>query len=426
MLRFAEILQSVRIRLTWRTFIPNLGNAHVWLSLLVLLGSLLVHLRAPEFIEPLRNRLFDQYQRVSPRQYTPLRVRIVDIDEESLDRLGQWPWPRTRLADLIHRLRDEFGAAAIEFDIILAEPDRTSPPLLARSFDDNAELRQLLEQRPDHDQIFADAIAGGRVVLGFALESEHNDGGRPANKSSISGFKNWKLFVEPDNQGTVRSLPVLEKSAAGNASVSFDSKDGVVRYAELLRKFQGSEFKGLIYPSLALEALRVAMGAPGHKVEGRENLGIERVRLGRLRIPTDKHGRVWMHFTPSVEERYISAWRLFDEIPDDKKISGEIFKNSVVLVGSSAPGLMDLRASPLGTIVPGVEAHAQAIEQLMLRSYLTRPIGADATEAIFVAVLWLAFIIFFPRFGSLWSAILGIAAVAAAWGTSWYAFTELR
>src|SRR5262245_51550788 len=135
----------------------------------VLVTSMAIQVAGPPLLESVRDLVFDEYQRLAPRAPADgaAAVTIVDIDEASLGRLGQWPWPRTILADLVERLRAA-GAAAIVFDIVFAEPDRSSPEQLLASLPADPLLTSRLSRLPSHDRRFADAIAGGRVVTGFA------------------------------------------------------------------------------------------------------------------------------------------------------------------------------------------------------------------------------------------------------------------
>src|SRR5512144_2310740 len=150
----------------------------------VILAALALRVWDPSPVARLRSLVFDAYQRVSPRAFDPtLPVRIVDIDEESLKRIGQWPWPRTVLADLVKQLSDN-GAAAIGFDMVFPEPDRMSPANALRFWpqsDALAGLREEVEQLPSNDHVLAEAIGQGPVVLGFIATTE--GGSLPQSKA---------------------------------------------------------------------------------------------------------------------------------------------------------------------------------------------------------------------------------------------------
>ena len=142
--------------------------------LAVLIGAALL-LIDPPLLQTLRHSVFDQYQRAHPRIYQPAPVRIIDIDEESLARIGQWPWPRSRIAELVERLR-RAEVAAVGFDVLFAEPDRTSPKAMLGIWNLPARAQRSIANLPDHDDLLAAALRPGGVVLGFALERQGTRG----------------------------------------------------------------------------------------------------------------------------------------------------------------------------------------------------------------------------------------------------------
>ena len=194
---------------------------HHLVPLPILLVAFVAWFAEPGALVQFRLAVFDEYLRLKPRQYEPVPVRIVDIDEDSLARFGQWPWPRTLLASLVDRLND-MGAATIAFDINFIEPDRTTPSRLLQGMKEIAPddpLTARFSAMPDHDQVFANAIKRSRVVLGFPLSNE--DRGRvPAPKASYSHIGDdpfpWVLHF----RGAVANLPVLESAAIGDAATA--------------------------------------------------------------------------------------------------------------------------------------------------------------------------------------------------------------
>lgn len=164
-------------------------------------------------MQVLRNAVFDQYQRWYPRPYQPVPVRIIDIDEESLKRLGQWPWPHTRVAELIERLR-KAGAAAIGMDIVFAEPDRTSPKSMSATWNLPDDLRRRLESIPDHDEVLARTLRQGLVVLGFAVQREGPERPLPARPFRVVFSGEPPLPFLHQFSSAVTSIPLLESAAA--------------------------------------------------------------------------------------------------------------------------------------------------------------------------------------------------------------------
>lgn len=385
------------------------------------LGLLLV-LADPLALQALRHQGFDQYQRWQPRAFEAVPVRIVDIDEASLEKIGQWPWPRTRLAQLVEQLGAR-GAAVVGFDVVFAEPDRTSPRRAATEWALSAAQARALEGLPDHDATFAEAIARHDVVLGFALRSEPAPAS--AQRPALKAPYRYVWLGEPSPQAlhafpnAVAPLPVLDAAASGAGVLTFvPDGDGVVRRVPLVLALGNTPV-----PSLSAELLRVAQGADNYilrRAEG-EAPALAEVRIGRASVPTNARGEMWLHYTTEQPQRYVPAWKVLAGEVDPALLEGHI-----VLVGSSAQGLMDLRFNPLGRVMPGVEAHAQALEQVLSGRYLNRPDWAVAAEALAVvagcvAVVWIG--AFVP---SLWAAALALALVGGVLWGGWSAFANHR
>ncbi|MBI2275853.1 MAG: adenylate/guanylate cyclase domain-containing protein [Dechloromonas sp.] len=378
-------------------------------------------------MQTLRNNVFDQYQRWHPRAYVEVPVRIVDIDEETLARLGQWPWPRTRLAELVHRLK-RAEVAAIGFDVLLAEADRTSPQAMARLWQLSGAARRTLDGLPDHDQVLAKSFAGAGVVLGFVLQGGapgSGAGGEPASDAASGLVHRPFRYVSSGDSpagrlhgfaSAIPTRPELEALALGNGALNFVAdSDGIVRRVPLVLSLDGAPV-----PSIAAESLRVAQGERNYFLKALpQGKGLAEVRIGRYQIPTTAEGEIWVHYARAVANRYLPAWKvLAGEIPD------ALLAGNIVFIGSSAQGLMDLRFSPLGGVMPGVEAHAQVLEQILSGHILSRPNWAKAAEVIAIVVGGLAI-----SFLAIGARALTAASVTAAFLTlvlagGWYAFRE--
>jgi adenylate cyclase len=396
---------------------------------LVVLALLLgLRILDPGATQQARWLVFDTYQRIKPRIYDPrLPVKIIDIDDESLARLGQWPWPRPVLSRLVERLA-QAGAAAIAFDIVFSERDRSSPEQALKVWPQTLEviaLRESVAALPSHDGMFANSIAQAPVITGFVLT--HNEGAeRPAQKSSFAiAGDDPKPFVL-EFEGTVLNLPEIEAAAPGNGAFnSTPEADLVVRRVPFVLRL-GDQ----LYPSLAAEALRVAQGARTYVIKSSgasgvtafgEKTGIDAIGIGRMKVRTDANGRVMLHYTESMPERYIPAWQVLSDGFDPNLVTGQI-----IFIGTSAAGLHDLRATPLQRAVPGVEIHAQMIEQVLTGEFLERPAFADAVELAFILALGLLLIVLLPMTGAVWGSIIGGLTVVGAVGGSWYAFDAYR
>jgi len=402
-----------------------------WLDVLIpgalLLIAAWVSFQDVPVVDQLRNLVFDSYQRQRPRAYrADLPVRIVDIDEESLQRLGQWPWPRDLMARLVDRL-GELGAATVALDIIFAEPDRFSPSNLVRVWQDRPELAALrtsIAQLPDSDAALAQSVGRTPSVTAFAL----SDAGRSAAPQSKGGFASAGDDPLPFVQryrGAVTTLPAIEAAAAGNGATNYvPDADNTVRRAPLLLALNDT-----LYPSFAAEALRVAQGAGSYTIKSsgasRETgfgaaTGIAMVRIGNAIVPTDAAGRMLLHDSGHVAQRFIPAWSVLEAGFDGQKIAGMI-----VFVGSTAEALKDIRTTPLAAVIPGVEIHAEVIEQILAQDFLHRPDWFQGAETLAFVVLGIVLIIAIHYAGALWSLLIAAIAAAAAIAVSWYGFTHL-
>ncbi len=401
-------------------------SLHILLAAALLFAAVALRIADPEAVARLRLSVFDTYLDLAPRQLEPsLPVRIVDIDDASLARLGQWPWPRTRLAEIVDRLKAD-GARTITLDLILAEPDRLSPGEFAKLFADQPNLAPLVDQAsalPSNDERLAAALAAAPSVVGLAGETAGNrPPPHPHVSFAIAGDD--PLQFVPHFSGSVESLPVLTGAAKGLGAVNWlPSRDQVVRRVPLLLSIAGT-----LYPSLPLEALRLAMnettvfvrssGGSGTTAFG-QRTGIEHVRVGKVVLPTDADGELWLRFTRPDARRYISAYRILDGTRDAAAIAGRD-----IIIGTSAVGLLDLRATPLDPAVPGVEVHAQALEQMLSGEHLSRPPLATGLELVYLVAAGLALAWLIGRLGAAGTAAIGIAAIIAVFAVSWLAYTN--
>jgi adenylate cyclase len=407
------------------SILPALRRRSIYLvPFALLLAAIAARLAAPDLLDRLSLIWFDLYQRAAPRAAGDTPVRIVDIDDRSLAEIGQWPWPRTIVAQLVSKLA-EAGAAVVVFDIDFAEPDRTSPQMLRSLLAGNGggeAAERLLAALPDPDSRLAEAMKSVPTVTGFIL-TDRGATPAPAAKGGFSFVGNDPLRHVIGFDRAVSNLPMIEAAAAGNGFLNqYPDWDNVVRRVPLILKLGGKA-----YPSLVAEALRVAAGAKGYVARAAganaekslgQSTGLTAIRIGDWIVPTDAAGRVWVRYAPRQPDRTVSAADvLAGKVPADR-LAGQI-----VLIGTSAAGVInDQRATPIGPDIPGVEIHAQLLDQILQGSFLTRPDWAVGAEIVFAFVLGAILILCFPSIGAFWSAVLGAAAVAAAFGLSWLAF----
>jgi adenylate cyclase len=401
------------------------GWAYLLLVLAVLAGATALRVADPFALQALRLIAFDSYQRFDPQEHDPtLPVRIVDIDEASLAAVGQWPWPRTTVARLLETLRDQ-GAAAVAFDVLFAEADQSSPEqfLAALPPEQAATLAAALAALPGNDAQLAAAIGASPTVLATVLT------GRPGQPPPVkAGFAvagdDPRPFIA-SFAGSTGNLPVLDAQALGVGALNWiPDRDQVVRRVGLIFRV-GEQF----VPSLAAETLRVAQGAStfilkSSNASGEEAFGsatgLNNIKVGDIEFPTDPDGAIWLQFRPSEPAAFIPAATVLAGTNDPDDVAG-----TIVLVGTSAPGLNDLRATPLDASIPGVEIQAQILEHILAGRQLTRPDYGPAFELLLVIVIGLILAAIMPRLPALASAVVGVSVVIAIFAGAWLAYRYL-
>ncbi len=381
---------------------------------------------APTAFERTSGLVFDNYQRLAPRPFKDAGVRVVDIDNESVRRLGQWPWPRTDIAALTKKIADS-GAASIGFDMVFSEPDRTSPRFLAQREARNGAnpaLLATLRSLPDHDSRLAETLAQAPAVLGFFLTQDRPGAPvRPKAGFAVAGSDPGASLT--DYSGAIMPLPQFEQAAAGLGFVSIrGDADGIIRRAPLVAKANGQ-----LVPSLSTEALRVAQGAGGLIVRssdasGETNAGAAEmvgIKIGDAEVPVTERGEMWMHYTGPVPDRIVPAWKILSgQLPPAEM--ERLFSGRIVLIGAGAIGLRDLVATPMQERDLGVVVHAQAIEQMVLGDFLDRPDWVGGLEMAILLVAGILLALLLPRMGALPGALLAGGLMGSVGGGSWYAF----
>src|SRR5579872_4051123 len=393
-----------KLKILRRWFGRRFGYSRlICLALLIGIAALRVADFAP--IEELRVRVFDFYQRFDPRVKTARPVTIVDIDEPSLKKFGQWPWPRTYMADMVINLAN-LGAVAIAFDVVFSEPDRLNPDIAAKTMRYLDETtRTKLRELPSNDQILADAIRRTRVVLGeTGLDSvvSEIDKDLPFTGFASRGEKaddpEPRFFEFP---GLLRNVAVLEKVAAGRGLFTIvPEPDGIIRRVPMMLQAQGQ-----MMPSLSLEMLRVVTGTSTILAKYDRN-GVKSIALRGLDIPTDKHGELWVHFAHQDPSIYVPATSVLDGTAPVEKIRGKL-----VLIGTSAVALNDIKTTPVSSTMPGVEIHAQVLEAALTHAVLAEPNYSIGIELLAAFILGLLVIIFAPNLGPI--TLVGVGAMFA-------------
>lgn len=397
----------------------------IWITgVCVTLLLTLVVATAPLPVKIVRNAVFDAYQRVSPRErdkVTP--VHVIDIDEASMQQLGQWPWPRTYIAELTDRLF-ALGAISVGYDVLFSEPDRTSPEIIVHSlqrFPRGQSFGTSVPVGVGHDAQLAKSFEGKPVVISIAGAP---DGAVPSPKAGIS-----YTGARPDSAivsfpGALAPLPELAQAASGLGAISLGSADdGISRSVPMIVRMGDN-----LMPSLSAELLRVAQGAGSHILKTSEASGeisggsarLVAMRTGGAEYPLDGNGELRLHFTGVTEGRMTPAHLVLgggDLTPLQAKIAGRI-----ILVGSSAQGLFDLHATPLNEKVPGVLLQADVLEQILSNRFLTRPDWMPGLELLLCILAGLLVTFLCTRDRPM-AALIGIAivSVGGAFG-GWQAF----
>ena len=353
----------------------------------------------------LRNTAFDTFQVISPRQsQTKDNILILDIDEKSLSEIGQWPWSRSVLSKLVNQTN---LSAALAFDIVFAEADRTGSKELMNLYKNNNDFVKSLKGLPDNDDLFANSIKDhGNVVLG-AIPSNSLKNNFQMRFGLIQQGDDPKKFLR-EYKGIQTNLKILNSSSAGIGSMSIGNNDSIIRKLPLFENINGS-----LVPSLSLELLRVAIGASTYQIKSSnasgetafgEETGINHIKLGNLIIPTNPDGSVWIHY-PEVSVDSISVSEIIKQ-----KYPKNFFKDKILIVGTSAPGLFDLRSTPLENNIPGVKIIADLTDQILSGSFLQRPdwiFGLELFTGFILAILITIFIQFLGPIGGLSVFLIG-------------------
>src|SRR6185436_9010988 len=404
-----------RARALRRWFKRKFGYARL-VCVVLLIGFAAMRVWDPHPVEEMRIRTWDYFQAIEPRVKTIRPVTIVDIDELSLadPRLGQWPWPRTRIADIITHLT-KLGAVVIAFDAVFAEPDRLNPEIAADTFRNLDEAtREKLRALPSNDQIMAEAIRQSRVVLGESggPDIRQLDKNLPVTGIAMLGEEPQPfMFQFP---GLLRNVEVLEQAAAGRGLFTIrPERDGIVRRVPMIMVAQG-----ITMPSLTFEMLRVASGSGTILIKA-DKAGIQSIGVKGFPIPTDANGQLWVHYAAQDPSIYVSAVDVLDNRVPQDRIAGKL-----ILIGTSSTGLNDIKTTPVSPAMPGVEIHAQVLESALTRAIVAQPNYGIALEFFSALVLGLLVIAFAPNFGPTTLVLVGGLFATALAGTSWFFYSQ--
>jgi adenylate cyclase len=401
---------------------PASRIVYVALVSLLITGTLSLRYIDPLFVSALRLIAFDSYQSFDHEQYDKsLPIKIIDVDEQSLSKVGQWPWPRTTLRDLLLRLASN-GAAVIAFDFLFAEPDRTSLEEIVKQLppSDSTLIRAAATDRLTNDQAFAAALRQTPSVLAISLGQRSMSNFHAKAGFAIAG-QDPRPFIVAFKGGT-KNLPLLDDAARGLGAFNWTpDRDQIVRRVALI--YRVGE---IIVPTLAVETLRVAQGANTYLLKSAnasgesafgQSTGLNHIRIGQVAVPTDSSGALYIKFRHFNRAAYIPAWKVLTGAISKDQIEGRI-----ILVGTSAPGLLDLRATPLDSAIPGIDIHAQVIEQLLTGRFLTRPDYALALEEFVILVFGICLAFLLPRVSAKIAIVVGLSTILLVLVVGWIAY----
>ena len=349
-----------------------------YITLFILLFFLIALKTAnPGFIKAVSFLSFDLYQKIFPLKKESSEVVIIDIDEKSLKKFGQFPWSRSVFARIIENVNTA-EPKAIGFDVFFSEKDKQSPEEIIKSYNLIPTDVSQIQKIKGHDEILREELERSNSVIAVlgSNVSSHGTYDRSAKAKFLSKGGDPKEFTFSFPY-SIGSLEKLEKSAKGLGSISFlDQTDGIIRSLPLILRFANK-----LYPTMGLEMIRVGSKQKNIFVE-LDEVGIKKISARPFKISSDPNGLFWIRYKQSQKSQYISASSVYE-----KKFEESFFREKYVLIGASAQGLFDIVKTPLGATVPGVEVHANVIENILDNSYLIRNPNVYIFELLFSIII---------------------------------------
>jgi len=386
------------------------------LGLVISSVAILAYLVHPAFINTINNKTTDAVMALSPSKQAASSVEIIDIDEKSLAAYGQWPWPRFRLANLLQKV-SESGATSISLDILLAEPDRTSPSnwqsTIGSELGYHIDISKVPANARDHDRYLADTLALGPFILGY--EFLFGDVNRPVQACRLHPLNVvWMnnsdaMQAQADlykAHNVVCNLPLFSNAVPSSGFLNaIPDPDGVLRRVPLL-----IQFKDRLYPSFTLAALMQSKKSTQVHIVQKEN-GILNLVVDKTAIPIDKLGNMRINFNrqPDTAQRISAGDILEGLVPPDR------LKGKIVLIGSSAAGLTQMYQTPGQPVYTHVGVHAQILKNMVSGQFVIRPQGFLIWEAILGLLVAIMLGISIVKMGIFGSAATGVASLLGIW-----------
>jgi len=355
-------------------------NLKKYLGLIFLALLVLIKIQDSNFVKRIENISYDIYQSIFEENSEFNDVLIVDIDEKSIGEIGQFPWRRDVFANLVEKL-ENLEASVISFDIFFSEEDKQNPSKIL------GELNISNEGVLDSDQSLITAIQNSNVILpvlgDISVFDKMNNSKPKTNFISRGGDAENYLY---NFKNKITSLEVINNAAKGIGNISYlDNQDGVLRSLPILLKIDGD-----IWPSLSLETLRLLHNNKSILIQSSES-GIKTIRTKNYSFNTDPNAIVHINYKKFGKDKYISAVDILND-----KISKNIIKDKIILIGSSAQGLFDFVKIPSGKVIPGVETHAHAIENIINNDFIIKNLKTDIIEII-ILLISLILVLIIPK-----------------------------
>jgi len=355
-------------------------NLKKYLGLIFLTLLVLIKIQDSNFVKRIENISYDIYQSIFEENSEFNDVLIVDIDEKSIGEIGQFPWRRDVFANLVNKL-ENLEASVISFDIFFSEEDKQNPSKIL------GELNISNEGVLDSDQSLITAIQNSNVILpvlgDISVFDKMNNSKPKTNFISRGGDAENYLY---NFKNKITSLEVINNAAKGIGNISYlDNQDGVLRSLPILLKIDGD-----IWPSLSLETLRLLHNNKSILIQSSES-GIKTIRTKNYSFNTDPNAIVHINYKKFGKDKYISAVDILND-----KISKNIIKDKIILIGSSAQGLFDFVKIPSGKVIPGVETHAHAIENIINNDFIIKNLKTDIIEII-ILLISLILVLIIPK-----------------------------
>ena len=333
---------------------------------------------------------YDFFQSLFEEDFSTDEVVIVDIDEKSIEKLGQFPWRRDIYSNILSNLKSA-GASVIAFDIFFSEDDKQNPVTILEEF----EIIYNQENIINSDQIFLKSIKENNVILPLVGATKETKKNNFTIKSNIIIRGENPLDYLYSYQGHISSLENFNNAAKGLGSISIiDSEDGILRYVPLILNIS----KKLI-PSLSLEAIRLHNKEKSYLIETDQS-GVQQIKTRSTNFETNENGLKFIKFKKFSENGYISASDIYQN-----NFNQNIVNNKIVLIGSSAEGVFDLVKIPTGDIIPGVQVHANIIENILSKDFLKINYITKIIENLILVISFLVIVIIGNYFKPIYSII---------------------